>query len=166
MTGPTKARSGGKRVGKKREATQAPDWLSSPAFRKYQAEWNQFTSSPAGRRFAEDAKAMAEHPASQQMREFFAKADRKLQREEAKASAPEAEAPTLKPASKQMIRTVIGLVYDEADTRKEKRPNINELPKPVQKALAAKGYTASGKLIKEIGKPFRNRRGQVGRRWS
>jgi hypothetical protein len=161
MTRPTK--TGGKRGGKKREATDAPDWLSSPAFCEYQAEWQRMTSSPAGRRFAEEARSMAEHPVSKQMRKFFAEAERKLQREEAKASAPE-----LKQASKPMIRTVIKDVYDEAEAGMKKRPNINELPKLVQEALAAKGYCATKALIKKIGneKEFKDRRGKVGRRWS
>jgi hypothetical protein len=160
-----------RQVRRDRAATKAHDWSASPAFQKFQAEWKQMTESPAWRRLAEDAKSTAESPAFRREREIYellAEAER-LEREESKTSAPEAaeaEAPTLKKASKQMIRTEVKRLYDEADTRKEKPPNINELPVVVQNALAAKNYRATKTLIKEIGREFKDRRGQVGRRWS
>jgi hypothetical protein len=63
-----------------------------------------------------------------------------------------------------IIRSAITAVYDDADKGVGPRPNINELPSAVQPRLAALGYQASGRQIKQIGKEkeFSSRRNEVG----
>jgi hypothetical protein len=67
-------------------------------------------------------------------------------------------APKLKSAPDSIIRTAIVDVYDAADEEKTKPPNINELPAKVQPRLKDRGYQASGRQIKNIGKDFSDRR--------
>jgi hypothetical protein len=60
----------------------------------------------------------------------------------------------LKPASEKEIRDQIAAVYADA------QPNINQLPGAVQPRLEQRGYKASGRQIKKIGREpqFKNRR--------
>jgi hypothetical protein len=77
--------------------------------------------------------------------------------------APEKAVLTMAPVS--IIEDVITAVYDEADKGGD-RPNINQLPKAVLPRLKARGYTSTGRRIKEIGsaEKFASRRGEIGKR--
>jgi hypothetical protein len=68
-------------------------------------------------------------------------------------------------ASDAMIRTVTQDVYDSANARCEKPPNIKQLVGPVLGELKAKGYTATGNRIQKIGGrlEFRKRRRKPGK---
>jgi hypothetical protein len=66
--------------------------------------------------------------------------------------------PKLKLAPESTIRGAITDVSDAADKEKTKPPNINELPAKVQRRLKDRGYKASGRKIKDIGKDFADRR--------
>jgi hypothetical protein len=57
----------------------------------------------------------------------------------------------LKPAPVEMVRKAIRDVYDRKSALDDKPPNIKELVIPVRKQLEAKGYTATGNEIQEIG---------------
>jgi hypothetical protein len=71
----------------------------------------------------------------------------------------------LKKPSKVKIRAAIKLVYQNAALSKQKPPNINELPTPVQSVLTKWGYTASALSIKQVGgeKEFQDCRVPVGK---
>lgn len=71
----------------------------------------------------------------------------------------------LKPAPDPMINNAIREVYDVADSRREKPPNIKELSVPVLDRLRSKGYTTSARHIQTLGgkSEFKGRRRKVGK---
>jgi len=75
--------------------------------------------------------------------------------------------PVVKKAPPSLIRTEIGLIYDNADKNKNApRPNLAQLPGVVKPRLEARGFEASGKQIKKIGSEplFDGRRNKRGKR--
>jgi hypothetical protein len=49
-----------------------------------------------------------------------------------------------------VIDKTIGEVYDEAEKKGLKAPNVKEIVPHVQKSLGAKGYRATGQHIQEL----------------
>jgi hypothetical protein len=72
---------------------------------------------------------------------------------------------SLKQAPEREIHKAISAVYDEAERKQSKPPNIKEIAKPVQRKLFADGYEASGRRIQEIAgaTKYRDRRRKPGR---
>jgi hypothetical protein len=79
---------------------------------------------------------------------------------------PSAAASVLKPAPEKEIHGAITSVYDGAQQRGDKPPNVRELPALVLPQLQAKGYTASGRQIKKLADAaeHKHRRGPIGKR--
>jgi hypothetical protein len=78
---------------------------------------------------------------------------------------PEIQNRSLKSVSGPLVRATIQEVYDVAEAKRERPPNIKELPAAVQLRLKEKGYFASGRLIQKIGDPeeFKRRRRPPGK---
>jgi hypothetical protein len=72
----------------------------------------------------------------------------------------------LKKAKSPMIDREISNAYERAAAGGEKPPNVNEIAQPVRASLAALGYSASGRQIKDLAKKEKHaaHRGRVGRR--
>jgi hypothetical protein len=70
----------------------------------------------------------------------------------------------LRPASMPKIDEAISAVYDEAEARGKKSPNLAELVAPVKLKLQEQGLRASKELIQDTGRDAKHasRRGQIG----
>jgi hypothetical protein len=71
----------------------------------------------------------------------------------------------LKPAPSRTVIEAIGCAYDAAEAAGRKPPNTKELPAAVQPFLQQKGFTASGRHIRELGDAdeFKRRRRPPGK---
>jgi hypothetical protein len=71
----------------------------------------------------------------------------------------------LKPAPNREICAAVKAAYDAADVANRKPPNIKELPAAVGPMLEEKGYSASGRLIQQVGgaEEFKGRRRRPGK---
>jgi hypothetical protein len=83
------------------------------------------------------------------------------------ATAPESAA-TMRPTPESKIEEAISAAYDTAEQEKSKPPNLKEIAKPVQDALRAEGYEASGRRTQKIAEAekFQRRRRRPGRTWT
>jgi hypothetical protein len=79
--------------------------------------------------------------------------------------AIQSTAKSLKPAPNAIIGEAIQAVYDATNAAGEKPPNIRELPAAVMPLLEKKGYSASARLIQELGGDprFKDRRRPPGK---
>jgi hypothetical protein len=91
---------------------------------------------------------------------------REFGRLEGASSQAKLQSPELKPAPESAIVEAIERTYDEAQRKKEKPPNVNQLVEPVQARLKENGYQASGRRIADFAdEKFKQRRLKPGVNW-